>query len=73
MSLAENLKTARLNAGMTLNEVADRIGVQHPAVYKWESGIRIPNGIYLVELAEVFNTTAEALVKTNIANIVKEN
>lgn len=66
MPLAENLRNARLNAGMTLTEVAERIGVQHPAVYKWESGIRIPNGIYLVELAEMFNTTAETLVKNNI-------
>lgn len=70
MALAENLKTARLTCGLTLEDVASRLAVDFPAVYKWENGLRIPNGIYLVELAEIFDTTAEELVK---GKIEKEN
>lgn len=66
MALANNLKNARLNLGLTLEEVAAKLSVDFPAVYKWENGIRVPNGIRLVQLAEVFGTTAEALVKDEI-------
>ena len=70
MALAENLKTARGISGMTLEDVAERLGVDFTAVHKWENGIRVPSGIYLVELADIFNTTAETLVK---GEIKKEN
>lgn len=70
MALAENLKTARLNSGLTQEEVAKRLDVIFSLVAKWENGMRVPNGIYLVQLAEVFDTTAEELVK---GEIKKEN
>lgn len=70
MALAENLKTARLNSGLTQEEVAKRLDVIFSVVAKWENGIRVPNGIRLVQLAEVFDTTAEELVK---GEIKKEN
>ena len=63
MALPENLKTARLNLGLTLEEVAKRLNVGYPAVYKWENGIMMPNAVRIVELAEIFGTTAEKLVK----------
>lgn len=67
MALSENLRTARLNSGMTLKQVADRVGVLPGAVNKWEFGTRVPNGIDLVKLANIFETTAETLVTGKIA------
>ena len=52
---------------MTLKEVGDRVGVLPGAVNKWEFGTRVPNGIDLVKLANIFETTAETLVTGKIA------
>ena len=66
MALSENLRAARLNSGMTLKQVADRVGVLPGAVNKWEFGTHVPNGIDLVKLANIFETTAETLVTGKI-------
>lgn len=34
----QRIKEARLAAGLTQTELADKIGVKHPAIHKYESG-----------------------------------
>ena len=39
MTTGERIKQARLNAGMTQKELADKIGVKYSAIHKYESGM----------------------------------
>jgi len=73
MALSENLMLARKAKGYTTEDIANKVNVGKQAIGKYESGIRVPNGIILVEIAEVLGTTAEALVKGKAENFLPEN
>lgn len=61
--LGENIKKRRLEKGLTLLEVADRIGVKEATAQRYESGA-IKNIKYetVVKIAEVLDTTPGALL-----------
>jgi transcriptional regulator with XRE-family HTH domain len=40
LAIAEALRTARDDAGLTQQELGDRVGLGQPAIQKWESGRR---------------------------------
>ena len=62
MSLSESIRKYRLEKGLTVEEVGRAINASHSTVTNWERGRKIPNGIFLVDLARVLGTTAEILV-----------
>lgn len=62
-SLGEVLKTHRIQANMTQEFVAERIGVSRQAVSKWESGKSDPSTTNLFALAKLFQITPEQLMK----------
>ncbi len=49
--------------GMTQTQVADRIGVTPQAVSKWERGLACPDLVCLDELADLLDTTIDALLR----------
>lgn len=50
-----NLKVERINAGLTLQEMANALGVSKQAVYAWEKGIKnIPNN-RINEIKKILN------------------
>lgn len=49
--IGERLARARLAAGLTQREVADRIGVKESTIGKWESGETSPRGHRVSKLA----------------------
>ena len=49
-----NLKTARVAAGMTQAEAAERLGVTGPTVCLWETGKRIPKVTTFFRLCELY-------------------
>jgi transcriptional regulator with XRE-family HTH domain len=55
------LRQARLAAGLTQQELADRLGVPQPVIARWESGDREPRVRAAVRLAEELGTTANAI------------
>lgn len=59
--LKEKLKQARKNVGLTQKEVAEIMGISQQQYQKWESGERTPRTEPLEKLAEIFNTTTDAL------------
>ena len=59
--LKDNLKKVRLNNGLTQAQVAERLGVSQAQYARWESGGRNPKYETIKKLADVFNTTTEAL------------
>lgn len=62
MSLSESIRKYRLEKGLTVEEVGRAINASHSTVTNWERGRKIPNGVFLVDLARVLGTTAEILV-----------
>lgn len=59
--LKENIKKARLKAGLTQKEVAEKMGIKQPNYGQWERGIRKPKQETLEKLAEIFSTTTDEL------------
>jgi transcriptional regulator with XRE-family HTH domain len=51
--LAVRLKRLRQQAGLTQQEVAERLGIDPQAVYRWEAGKRRPRYDTLCRLAAV--------------------
>ena len=56
------LAAARQKQGLTVSDVAKRLGVSHQAVMKWESGASMPRGGRLDDIAAVVGVSAAELV-----------
>lgn len=54
--LAETLVKQRERAGLTRDELADRLGVTRQAVHKWEAGRSLPKPRHLPALAGLLAT-----------------
>lgn len=57
-----NIKQLREAAGMKQSELADRMNVRPPTVFKWENGMANPTIANLIQLAEVFGVSLDELV-----------
>lgn len=55
MRLQEKLRQARINSGLTLQEVADALGYKTRAsINHWETGYRVPKLSSLKKLAKLY-------------------
>jgi transcriptional regulator with XRE-family HTH domain len=63
MTTGERIKKARLELGMTQEELGEKVGVQKAAINKYETGIvvNLKRGV-IVKLADVLNVTPEYLM-----------
>lgn len=78
--LGENLYKFRKEKGISQEELANKIGVSRQAVYKWETGERIPDITNLNALCEEFDKRledfiegAEHLVKNEMSEEISQN
>ena len=62
MTLADKLKEARKNVGLTQNELAEKLCVSRQAITKWESGNGIPDVENLRTLSKVLNVSIDFLL-----------
>ena len=62
MELGGRILELRKKAGMSQEELADRLGVSRQAVGKWENGAAIPDISNLIELSRVFGVTLGELL-----------
>ena len=62
LTLAENIRTLRKERGYTQDRLAEILGVTAGAVYKWESGQSVPELGLLVEMADFFDVSVDALL-----------
>ena len=60
--LHENIRRLRREAGYTQEQLAEALGVSVSAVHKWEAGKAAPELTMLVEIAEFFETSVDALL-----------
>ena len=57
-----NIKQLREAAGMKQSELADRMNVRPPTVFKWENGMANPTIANLIQLAEIFGISLDEVV-----------
>ena len=62
LTLAENIRTFRRERKMTQEQLATVLGVTVGAVYKWESGLSVPELDLIVRMADFFDTSVDVLL-----------
>ncbi|MCB2297878.1 helix-turn-helix transcriptional regulator [Clostridium tagluense] len=62
MSLGENLLDLRKRAGLSQEDVADKLGVSRQTVSKWETDQTIPELIKAKLLSELYNVSNDYLI-----------
>ena len=62
LMLAENIRSCRKQRKMTREQLAEVLGVTGGAVYKWETGLSLPELKLIMEMADFFDTSVDALL-----------
>ena len=67
MTLGENLRTTRLERGLTQEQVAEKVNVNRVNIAYFESGVKVPSVAVLTAIADVFECSVDGLLgrKTN--------
>lgn len=63
MTLGEKLQRLRTAAGLSQEDLAERLQVSRQAISKWELDKTVPDVKYIVELSELFGVTTDHLLK----------
>lgn len=56
-------RSARISAGLSVVEVAERLNVSDAAVYMWETGRQNPRVSKLSEIAKLYGVTVDELLR----------
>ena len=75
MTLGEKIKKARIENGLTQEQLADKMMVSRQAITKWESDRGIPDVSNLKVLAQLFNVSIDYLLddgSTIDINVIRE-
>ena len=67
-NLNENIKFYRKEKGFTQEQLAEAMGVSVGAVSKWESGASVPELSLIMELADFFEISVDALLGYKVRN-----
>ena len=62
MTFAENLKMLRKQAGMSQEQLAEKLGVSRQAVTKWETGAGIPDIENIMAISMLFDISIDDLL-----------
>ena len=62
MALSENIRSFRKLKHLTQEQFAEVLGVTAGAVYKWESGLSVPELELILEMADFFDLSVDALL-----------
>jgi transcriptional regulator with XRE-family HTH domain len=71
-SLAKNIREFRKERKLTQEQLAEAMGVTTGAVYKWESGMSVPELQLLMSLADYFDVSVDRLIGYEIKDNRKE-
>lgn len=58
----EKIKELRERAGLTQEQLADKLNVSRPAVANWERGAACPRTVILTQLAQALNCSVQELL-----------
>ena len=56
------LKAARINAGFTQQEAAERIGVTSDTICNWERAKRFPKALHIRQIEKVYGVPYDNLI-----------
>ncbi len=62
MNFAESFRNARKSAGMTQEQVAEKLNVDRSSIAKYEAGVSTPNIKNLQKICEILDVTIEKLL-----------
>ena len=68
MSFSENLQTLRKSAGISQEQLAERLDVSRQAVSKWETDGGYPEIDKIIAICELFGCTMDELVKGSVSS-----
>ena len=71
MMISEKLKEARQKAGMTQDQVAEKIMVSRVTVSHWENGKSLPDIVSLISLSDLYSISLDELVKEDSKMVEK--
>ena len=57
----DRLRTIRLEKGLTMVQMAEKLGISYPAYSQWERGVRNPKDSTLLKIAEALEVTPDYL------------
>lgn len=63
MKISEKINMLRRNAGMSQDELAEKLEVSRQSVSKWESGKALPDSDKVLALSQLFDVTTDFLLK----------
>ncbi|WP_070000985.1 helix-turn-helix domain-containing protein [Cellulosilyticum sp. I15G10I2] len=62
MDLCERLLTLRKKAGLSQEELANKLGVSRQAISKWESGQSSPDINNIIHIGEIYNVSTDYIL-----------
>lgn len=71
MSLSDNIKRFRKLRGLSIQAMADKMGIDKAGIYKWEDGSTIPGGKKLTEISNALGVTVSELLEENLTQAEK--
>ena len=67
MSLGEKIKELRRKAGMSQEQLAEKLNVSRQAITKWETDKGIPDIANLIAISDEFGLSLDELIKGNVS------
>ena len=68
MGFSNNLRNARIKAGFTPEQLAEKANISRPALLKYEDGQAIPNLVTGVKLADALSISVYDLLREGAKN-----
>lgn len=56
------LKAARVNAGFTQKEAANKLGISNATMCKWEQGLSMPNIQQVQQICELYGVSYDNII-----------
>lgn len=63
MEVEKKLKEARTNAGLTQEQVAEKIMVSRQTISNWENGRSLPDIVSMIKLSDLYQISLDELLK----------
>lgn len=71
--MTKNIRSERLRAGITQQQLADQIDAHVSTVRMWEQGVSQPSAVYLTKLAVAFDCSADYLLGLTEERTIKKD
>lgn len=72
MILSEKLLTLRTKAGLSQEDLAEKLNVSRQSVSKWESGSSIPEIDKILKISEIYGVSTDYLLKDEVEELPAE-